>query len=67
MNLRRFTRLTNAHSKSWKHHEAMQNILFAWYNFSRVHASLEKKTPAMESGLAGSAWSIEKLLTEAAE
>lgn len=67
MNLRRFTRLTNAHSKSWKHHEAMQNILFAWYNFSRVHASLDKKTPAMESGLTDAVWSIERLLTEAVE
>ena len=66
MNLRRFTRLTNAHSKSWVHHEAMQNIMFAWYNFCRVHASLEKQTPAMASGLADSTWSIEKLLNEAA-
>ena len=66
MNLRRFTRLTNAHSKSWVHHEAMQNILFAWYNFCRVHASLEKQTPAMASGLADDKWSIEKLLMKAA-
>ena len=66
MNLRRFTRLTNAHSKSWIHHEAMQNILFAWYNFCRVHASLEKQTPAMASGLADDKWSIEKLLMKAA-
>ena len=65
MNMRRFTRLTNGFSKSWAHHEAMQNIFFAWYNFSRVHASLDKKTPAMESGLAESAWSIEQLLTMA--
>lgn len=65
MNSRRFTRLTNAHSKSWEHHEAMQNIIFAWYNFSRVHASLDKKTPAMASGLSESVWSIEKLLSEA--
>jgi len=37
MNMRRFTRLTNAHSKSLKHHEAMQAIFFAWYNFCRKH------------------------------
>ena len=66
MNLRRFTRLTNAHSKSWVHHEAMQNILFAWYNFCRVHTSLDKQTPAMVSGLAGAVWSIDRLLVEAA-
>jgi transposase-like protein/IS1 family transposase len=37
MNMRRFTRLTNGHSKSPKHHAAMQAIFFAWYNFCRKH------------------------------
>jgi transposase-like protein/IS1 family transposase len=50
MNLRRFTRLTNGHSKSLKHHVAMQAILFAWHNFVRVHSAI-KKTPAMASAL----------------
>ncbi len=52
MQLRRFTRLTNAHSKSLKHHVAMQAIFFAHYNFCRLHSSLEKQTPAMAAGLA---------------
>ncbi len=51
MQLRRFTRLTNAHSKSLKHHIAMQAIFFAHYNFCRLHSSLEKQTPAMAAGL----------------
>ena len=51
MQLRRFTRLTNAHSKSLKHHIAMQAIFFAHYNFCRLHTSLEKKTPAMAAGI----------------
>ncbi len=51
MHLKRFTRLTNAHSKSLKHHEAMQHIFFAFHNFIRPHMSLDKKTPAMASGL----------------
>jgi len=29
-NLRRFTRPTNGHRKSLKHHTAIQAILFAW-------------------------------------
>src|SRR5262245_52532523 len=33
MTLRRFTRLTNAHSKSQTHHAAMQALLVARYNF----------------------------------
>ena len=51
MHLRRFTRLTNAHSKSLKHHEAMQAIFFAWYNFCRLHLALGKQTPAMAAGI----------------
>jgi hypothetical protein len=35
MTLRRFTRLTNAHSKSLRHHTAMQALFVAWYNFAR--------------------------------
>ena len=48
LNLRRFTRLTQAHSKSLKHHIAMQAIYFCNYNFCKIHSSLEgKQTPAM--------------------
>ena len=54
MHLKRFCRLTAAHSKSLKHHEAMQAIFIAHYNFCRVHSSLGKKTPAMAAGLASS-------------
>jgi len=62
MHLRRFTRLTNAHSKSPAHHVAMQNIFFAWFNFSRVHMSLQKKTPAMAHGLADRPLKLVELL-----
>ncbi len=66
MSLRRFTRLTNGHSKSLKHHEAMQAIFFAWYNFCRKHESLKGRTPAMASGLAEKPWSLRELLENAA-
>ena len=34
MSLRRFTRLTNGHSKSLRHHKAMQALFVAWYIIS---------------------------------
>jgi hypothetical protein len=67
MTLRRFTRLTNAHSKSRKHHVAMQAIFFAHYNFCRKHETLSGQTPAMASGLADKVWTIGELLQRAAE
>ncbi len=66
MNLRRFTRLTNGHSKSLKHHAAMQGLLFAWYNFCRVHSTI-KTTPAVASGLTDKALSLRQLIEMSAE
>lgn len=67
MSNRRHTRLTNAHSKSLKHHVAMQAIFVAFYNFCRKHETLKGKTPAMASGLADKAWTIRELLERAAQ
>ena len=67
MSLRRFTRLTNAHSKSHKHHVAMQAIFFAWYNWCRKHEALKGRTPAMASGLSDKIWTLRELLENAAE
>jgi IS1 family transposase/transposase-like protein len=67
MNNRRFTRLTNAHSKSPKHHAAMQAIFYAWYNFCRKHQALKGQTPAMAAGLVDKSWTIAELLKIAAE
>jgi hypothetical protein len=66
MSLRRFTRLTNGHSKSLKHHVAMQAIFVAHYNFCRKHESLKGQTPAMASGLTNEVWTILNLLENAA-
>lgn len=65
MTMRRFTRLTNAHSKSLKHHAAMQSIFFAFYNFCRKHEAI-KQTPAMAAGLTDKVWSVRELLENAA-
>jgi IS1 family transposase len=67
MTSRRHTRLTNALSKSLKHHVAMQAIVIAFYNFCRKHETLEGKTPAMASGLTDKVWTIKQLLENAAE
>lgn len=67
MHVRRFTRLTNAHSKTYRHHAAMIALFVAWYNFCRPNMALGKKTtPAMAAGLASEPWSLETLLRSAA-
>jgi hypothetical protein len=67
MLVRRFTRITNGHSKSWRHHEAAIALLFAYYNFCRPHMTLTERTekpctPAMAAGLADHVWSVKELL-----
>jgi transposase-like protein/IS1 family transposase len=63
MQMRRFTRLTNAFSKKWENLKAALGLFFAFYNFCRPHSSLKKATPAMASGLTDHVWSIRELLT----
>jgi transposase-like protein/IS1 family transposase len=63
MQMRRFTRLTNAFSKKWENLKAALGLFFAFYNFCRPHSSLKKATPAMASGLTDHVWSIREVLT----
>jgi len=65
MGLRRFTRFTNAHSKSFRHHQAAIVLWLTWYNFGRSHMIL-KTTPAVKAGLTDSVWTVERLLDELA-
>ncbi len=65
MSLRRFTRLTNGHSKSLRHHTAMQALFVGWYNFARKHEALKGTTPAMASGLTDHVWTIKELIEKA--
>jgi transposase-like protein/IS1 family transposase len=62
MQIRRFTRLTNAHSRKLDNLKHAVSLYMAWYNFCRIHSTL-RVTPAMESGLADHAWTIMELLT----
>lgn len=61
MQLRRFTRLTNAFSKKLANLKAAVAVFVAWYNFCRVHQTL-RVTPAMEAGLTDHVWSVPELL-----
>ncbi len=61
MQMRRFTRLTNAFSKKLSHLKAAVALHFAYYNFCRVHSSL-RVTPAIEAGIADHIWSISELI-----
>ena len=68
MHCRRYTRLTNAHSKSFRHHAAMTSLLVAWYNFCRPHMALGKKTtPAMAAGLTGTVWTHQRIARKRGE
>lgn len=61
MQMRRFTRLTNAFSKKVENLMAAVALHYMQYNFCRVHQSL-RVTPAMEAGLTDHIWSVEELL-----
>ena len=61
MQMRRFTRLTNAFSKKLDNLKAALALHFAWYNFVRIHRSL-RVTPAMQAGLTGQVWELAELL-----
>jgi hypothetical protein len=61
MGMRRFTRLTNAHSKKIENHRHALALYFMYYNFARIHLSL-RVTPAMEAGVSNHVWSIEEIV-----
>ena len=61
MSMRRFTRLTNGFSKKLENHAYAVALHFMYCNFVRIHQTL-RVTPAMESGLANSPWTIEQLV-----
>ncbi len=63
MHLRRFTRLTNAYSKTLANMSDAVVLYVAFYNFCRVHGSLNKQTPAMRAGLTDHVWNLEELLS----
>ncbi len=65
MQIRRYTRLTDGHSKKWRNHEAAVALFIAYFNYCRIHSTL-KTTPAIAAGLTDRVWSVQDLLLEAA-
>jgi IS1 family transposase len=61
MQMRRFTRLTNAFSKKVENHIASLAIHYMWYNYVRIHQTL-RVTPAMAARIADRVWGIEDLV-----
>jgi IS1 family transposase len=60
MNMRRFTRLTDAFSKKVEKHTHAVSLHYMHYNFVRIHKTL-RVTPAMAAGVTDRLWSIEDI------
>lgn len=75
MNIRRLTRLTNAHSKKIENHMHAIALHYRYYNFCRSHETLTrarggvKTSPAMAAGVADHVWKLSEVvgLLESAE
>src|SRR5882762_9472123 len=56
MQMRRFTRLTNAFSKKFDNHVHMVALYTVWYNYVKQHKSLKGISPAMAAGISPTLW-----------
>jgi hypothetical protein len=68
MHMRRFTRLTNGHSKKLENHAYAVALHVMFYNFVRMHSTL-RMSPAMAAGVATKLWEMSDIvaLMDAAE
>ncbi len=64
MEVRRMTRLTNAHSKKLRNHRAALALHIAKYNLVRRHETI-RMSPAMAAGVTSELWDMERLLDAA--
>jgi hypothetical protein len=65
MNMRRFTRLTNAFSKKVENHIYALALYFMHYNFARPHKTLAypyPRTPAMAAGVSDHIWGFGEIV-----
>lgn len=68
MNIRRLTRLTNAHSKRIENHKHAISLYFMHYNFCRKHETSTRAagaihtTPAMAAGVSDNVWKLEEIV-----
>jgi hypothetical protein len=61
MQMRRFTRLTNAFSKKFDNHMHMVALYTVWYNYVKQHKSLKGLSPAVAAGISPTLWSMTDL------
>ena len=61
MQMRQFTRLTNAFSKKFENHMHMVALYTVWYNFVKQHKSLKGLSPAMAAGVSKTLWEMKDL------
>lgn len=61
MGIRRFTRSTNAFSKKVENHIWAISLHFMYYNFCRIHQTLET-TPAIKAKVAKTVWTLEDII-----
>ena len=55
--MKRFARLTAAHSKKIDNHAHMVALYTVWYNYARINSAV-KMSPAMAAGLADRLWDV---------
>lgn len=60
MHMRRYTRLTNAHSKKVENHQYAFALHAVFYNFAKINLAI-RVTPAMEAGVSDHVWTIEEI------
>lgn len=60
--MKRFARLTAAHSKKVKNHAHMVALYTTWYNYARINSAV-KMSPAMAAGISDQLWDIADLVT----
>ena len=67
MQMKRFTRLSNAFSKKFENHAHMVALYTVWYNFVKMHKK-HRMSPAMAAGVSDRLWSMDDIaaLVEAA-
>lgn len=66
MGMRRFTRLTNGFSKKIENHAAAIALFMMYYNFARVHKTLNC-SPAMAAGVDSRLWEVSDIVAMIAD
>jgi IS1 family transposase len=61
MHMRRFTRLTNGHSKKFENHAYAVALHVMFYNFVRMHSTL-RMSPAMAAGVTTKLWDMSDIV-----